>query len=93
VADPKQIIDWNMIQVEHKGDLRVEPIHILDQKVNVLRNKAIGIVKIQWTYYSLEYDTWEHEENMREEYPQMFDNFEARLHFKKLDFWNHILES
>jgi hypothetical protein len=54
VADPKNIIDWNMIQVEHKGDFRVEPVHILDQKVKVLRNKAIGLVNIQWTYYGPE---------------------------------------
>jgi hypothetical protein len=47
VPGPKHTIDWNMIQVEHKGDFRVEPVRILDQKVKVLRNKAIGIVKIQ----------------------------------------------
>jgi hypothetical protein len=76
LLDPKHIIDWNVIQVKHKGDLWGERVCILDRKVKVLRNKAIGIVNIQWTYYSLEYDTWEHEENMWEEYPQMFDNFE-----------------
>jgi hypothetical protein len=54
VPDPKHIIDWNMIQVEYKGDFRVEPACILDQKVKVLRNKAIGLVNIQWTYYSPE---------------------------------------
>jgi hypothetical protein len=47
----------------------VEPIHILDCKVKVLRNKAIGLVKVQWTYYSLEDATWDHEENMQAKYP------------------------
>jgi hypothetical protein len=45
----------------------VEPICILDKKVKVLRNKAIGLVKVQWAYYGHEDATWEHEENMREE--------------------------
>jgi hypothetical protein len=54
----------------------VEPVCILDQKVKVTMNKSIGLVKVQCTYYGLEYATWEHEENMWEEYPQVFDNFE-----------------
>jgi hypothetical protein len=32
VPDPNHIIDWNVIQVEHEGDFRVEPVRILDQK-------------------------------------------------------------
>ena len=60
-----------MIQVEDEGDFRVEPVCILDRKVKVLRNKAIGLVKVQWTYYGPEDATWEHKENMREEYPQI----------------------
>jgi hypothetical protein len=49
---------------------------ILDQKVKVLRNKSIILVKVQWTYYGPEDATWEHEETMQEEYPQFFVNFE-----------------
>jgi hypothetical protein len=51
----------------------VEPICILDQKVKVLKNKSIGLVKVQWTYYGLEDATWELEEAMQEEYPQVFE--------------------
>jgi hypothetical protein len=76
VPDPNHVIDWIVIQVEHEGDFWVELVHILDQKVKVLRNKAIGLVKVQWTYYGLEDAMWEHEETMREEYPQIFENFE-----------------
>jgi hypothetical protein len=34
------------------------------------------MVKVKCTYYGPEYATWEHEENMWEEYPQCFVNFE-----------------
>jgi hypothetical protein len=40
------------------------------------QEKSIGMVKVQWTYYSPEDATWEHEETMWEEYPQIFVNFE-----------------
>jgi hypothetical protein len=65
VSDPNHIIDWNVIQVEHEEDFRVEPIRILDRKVKILRKKYIGPVKVQWSYYGHEDATWEHEENMR----------------------------
>jgi hypothetical protein len=50
--------------VEHEGDFQVEPVRILDRKIKVLRKKYIGMVKVQWTFYSPEDATWEHEENM-----------------------------
>jgi hypothetical protein len=70
------VIDWNVIQVEHEGDLWVEPVCILDRKIKFLMNKSIGMVKVQWTCYNPEYATWEHEEAMQESYPQCFANFE-----------------
>jgi hypothetical protein len=54
--------------VEHEGYFQVESICILGCKFKVLKNKSIGIVKVQWTYYDIEYATWEYEENMQEKY-------------------------
>jgi hypothetical protein len=42
----------------------------------VIRKKSIGLVKVQWTYYGHGYATWEHDETMLEEYPQVFVDFE-----------------
>jgi hypothetical protein len=61
VSGPNHIIDWIVIQVENGGDFQVEPVHILERKVIILWNKYIGLLKVQWTYYGLEYATWEHE--------------------------------
>jgi hypothetical protein len=63
--------------VEHEGDFWVELVCILDQKVKVLRNQAIGMVKVQWICYGLEDIMWEHEEAMQEEYLHIFVNFEG----------------
>jgi hypothetical protein len=65
VPDHSHIIDWVVIQVENKGDFWVEPVSILDQKFKVFKRKFIGMVKFQWTYYSIENETCEHEETMR----------------------------
>jgi hypothetical protein len=47
--------------VEHEADFQVEPIRIMDRKVEVLRKKTTGMVKIQWTDYGPEDATWENE--------------------------------
>jgi hypothetical protein len=28
--DPNHVIDWIVVQMEHKGDFQLEPVHILD---------------------------------------------------------------
>jgi DNA-directed RNA polymerase subunit E'/Rpb7 len=70
------VIDWNVIQVEQEGVVQVHPVHILDRKNKQLWNRAIGLVKVQWTWYSPEDATWEHEDVIRVEYPHLFENFE-----------------
>ena len=40
------MINWDVIQVEPEGDFRIEPMRILDRKVKMLQNQAIGKVKV-----------------------------------------------
>jgi hypothetical protein len=49
VSDANHVIDWNVIQVEQEGALQVHPVRILDKKRKQLWNRAIRIVKVQWT--------------------------------------------
>jgi hypothetical protein len=58
--------------VEQESAFQVHPMRILDQKVKQLQNQAIGLVKVQWTWYGAEDATWEHEDAMRTEYTRIF---------------------
>jgi hypothetical protein len=64
-----------VIQVEQEGILQVHLVCIVDWKRKQLRNRAIGLVKVQWTWYGPEDATWEHEDSMQEEYPHLFEDF------------------
>ena len=61
-----------MIQVEPEGGFQVQPVGILDKKVRMLRNRAIGQVKVQWEHLIPEEATWELEDEMRKEHPHLF---------------------
>jgi hypothetical protein len=76
VLDANHVIDWNVIQVEPEGVLQVHHVRILDRKRKQLQNRAIELVKVQWTWYGPEDATWEHEEVMQSEYPHIFEDFE-----------------
>jgi hypothetical protein len=75
IPDANHVINWNVIQVEQEGVLQVHPVHILDRRRKQLQNRAIELVKVQWTWYSLEDMTWEHEDAMWAEYPHRFEKF------------------
>jgi len=49
-----------------------EPIKILAREIKELRNKTILLVKILWRHHNTEEATWESEETMRQQFPQLF---------------------
>ena len=73
VHDSNHVINWNVIQVELKGEFRTDLMCILDRKVTMLQNRAIGQVKVQWEHYGPEEATWELEDAMRLANPYLFN--------------------
>ena len=71
VHHASQVIDWNVIQVEPKGEFQVGLERILDRRELLLRNRTIGQVKVQWKHLSPEESTWK-----LEAYPILFQNEE-----------------
>ena len=59
--------------MELEGDILVHIVSILENKTMFIRNRSIRNVKVQWTHYILEEATWDMEDEMREEYPHLFE--------------------
>jgi hypothetical protein len=56
------------------GDLTYSerPVKILDAAERVTHNKIIKMCKVQWSHHTEDEATWEHEEELRADYPELF---------------------
>ncbi|MUU79926.1 hypothetical protein GN138_15900 [Winogradskyella sp. HL2-2] len=70
--DYKHVIEYEPLQFEKDLSYEEVPIQIVDRKEQVLRNKVIPSVKVIWRNHNAEEATWELEEKMMKEYPELF---------------------
>jgi hypothetical protein len=61
-------------ELELREDLSYQeyPIRILDQAERRTRQKVTKFLKVQWSNHSEDEATWEREDRLREEYPDLF---------------------
>ena len=72
-SDPSHVVSSETIEL--RPDLKYEekPVKILAWEVKELWNKKIPLVKVLWSNHKTEEATWESEEAMRQQYPQLFN--------------------
>jgi hypothetical protein len=63
-----------MEELDLGGDLSysVKPVRILDTAERVTHNKVIKMCKVQLSHHTKDEATWEHEEGLRADYPELF---------------------
>jgi hypothetical protein len=65
-------IEMEPIVVQQDLTLECRPMRILEFSERVLRKRSIKYVKVLWTNQSEREATWELEELMRQNYPELF---------------------
>ncbi len=71
-SDPWHVLLVEEIKVNPDLTYEEEHIEILTYDVKQLRNKQIPQVKVLWNHHSSQEATWEREEDMRRQHPQLF---------------------
>jgi hypothetical protein len=63
-----------MEELDLGGDLSYSEklVRILDTVEQVTHNKVIKMCKVQWSHHTEHEATWEHEEELRADYPELF---------------------
>ncbi|KAK6161625.1 hypothetical protein DH2020_005006 [Rehmannia glutinosa] len=71
--DPEHIITRDTPPLMENISYTERPIQIIDQQVRQLRKREIPMVKVVWQNHNRDEDaTWEMEEDMRNQYPELF---------------------
>ncbi|GJX60235.1 putative reverse transcriptase domain-containing protein [Tanacetum coccineum] len=72
LADASLHVPLDEIKVDKTLRFVKEPVEIMEREVKRLKRKSIAIVKVRWNSKRGPEFTWEHEDQMRNKYPQLF---------------------
>ena len=72
IPDPSHVIEHEPLEVREDLTYEEKPVQILAREEKVLRNKVIPLVKVLWRNRDVEEATWEREEDMMKNYPELF---------------------
>ena len=81
LSDPSHVVSSETIELRPDLTYEEEPVEVLTHEVKKLQNKKIPLVKVLWRNHKTEEATWESEETMWQQYPQLFNegNFEDEI--------------
>jgi hypothetical protein len=65
-------IDYKSVDINNDLNYREVPIHILEEAFRTTQARSIKFLKIQWSNHTEEEATWEREDYIRTEYPDLF---------------------
>ena len=71
----RHIVEYEHVDMQPDLIYVEEPVEIIDQKEQVLRNKVIKLVRVLWQNHNVEESTWELESAMLEKYPHLFSTW------------------
>ncbi|KAL0539797.1 hypothetical protein IC582_024016 [Cucumis melo] len=74
VADPTHVVDFEPLQINEDLSYEEQPVEILAREVKMLCHRGISLVKVLWRNHRVEEATWEREEDMRAQYPELFED-------------------
>ncbi|XP_052485827.1 uncharacterized protein LOC128040621 [Gossypium raimondii] len=91
-SDPSHVIPHTEIELQPDMTYSEEPVKILAREVKELRNKRVPLVNVLWNRHGSEEATWETEELMRFQYPNLFQGtkFRGRNFLKGGDSCNSL---
>ena len=79
--DPSHVVYLEIIELSSDLTYEEKPVEILAEEVKELRNKRIPLVNVLWKNHKTKEATWESEDTMHQQYPQLFSkgNFEGKI--------------
>jgi hypothetical protein len=76
LSDPEHKIDLGLITVQQDLTLQCRPVCILESSERIMRRRTIKYVRVLCTNQTEYEATWELEEQIRKNYPELFEDGE-----------------
>ena len=73
ILDESHVLQYDASELDDHLTFVEEPVATLARDVRKLRSRAIPIVNVGWRHRSVEEATWEIEQEMREQFPGLFE--------------------
>ena len=87
IPDPSHVLNYEPLKIKDNLTYEEVPIQILDRKDQVLLTKTISLGKVLWKNHTVEEASWEREDEMKSNYPELFVN-EGMYNFEDEIFFN-----
>jgi hypothetical protein len=71
--EQQQVSDLTDLDLQQDLSTVELPVRILARETKQLRNRIIPLVKVQWSRHGTEEASWEREEDMRRDFPDLFE--------------------
>ncbi|TKC11707.1 hypothetical protein FA727_23805 [Robertmurraya kyonggiensis] len=71
---PEEQIPLEELNVQEDLTYEEYPVKILEESERVTRNKVIRMCKVQWNRHTEDEATWEREDDLKAEYPHLFQS-------------------
>ena len=75
---PEEQLSLDELDIQKDLSYKEHPVKILETAERVTRSKVIRMCKVQWNRHSGNEATWEREEDLRSEYPYLFQLSKSR---------------
>jgi hypothetical protein len=73
IPSPDLVLEYKPFGIEEELIYEEKPVQILNYKEQVLHTKTILIVKVLWHTHGVEEASWEVEQDIRNRYPNLFE--------------------
>lgn len=72
IPDVSHVLESQPVELKENLSYEEQPVEILDRKEQIDENEMVSLVKVRWGNHPAEEATWENEEQIRVQYPQLF---------------------
>lgn len=73
-SDTSHVISLTEVEIRPDMTYGEEPVKILAREIKQLMNKNVALVKVLWHRHGVEEATWEPEEVMKKQYPNLISS-------------------